>query len=348
MSYSSIAEEGTASRMQDAVIVEPRRRPKLVTSRARVRRQRHTQHWTLLRTLAVCGMGIAIAACAATPPRATDGTQPRIVDVRAGRFIGEAALVDALAGAQFVLLGERHDNPAHHAMRARWITAIAERGRRPAVVLEAFDLEHDAALRAGQRDATNAEQLADAGRLDRKAWRWPLHRPIVDAALSAGLPLRAGNVSSARLGELVQQAASDTNRFSNVPWSASQQATLTEEIVEGHCRKLPADAVPRLVLAQRLRDDAMAQALVDAATAHGAILVAGNGHVRKDLGVPPYFRARVSQASVVSVGLVEADPRSQAAAVEVAAKHAEFDYVVVTEAVARPDPCATIPATIGR
>ncbi|HSC24127.1 MAG TPA: ChaN family lipoprotein, partial [Casimicrobiaceae bacterium] len=121
----------------------------------------------------------------------------RIYDVHARRFVDETTLVDALVFARFRLLGEIHDDPAHHAIRARVLGEIAERGLRPAVVMEQFDLDHDAALRAAQRRHADAERVASAGSLDRKGWQWPMHRPIVAQALASDLPLRPGNLSRA-------------------------------------------------------------------------------------------------------------------------------------------------------
>src|SRR5215472_10546419 len=142
------------------------------------------------------------AAAAACSSLAHDGggtADARIWDVHSGRFITEAELLTALAGARYRLLGEIHDNPAHHAIRARLITELAARGLRPAVVMEQFDLDHDDALRTAQSEGADAERLASAGRLDRKGWQWPMHKPIVDAAIAAHLPVRAGNLSREQL-----------------------------------------------------------------------------------------------------------------------------------------------------
>src|SRR5207244_3642668 len=110
--------------------------------------------------------------------------------------------------------------------------------------------------------------LAAAGGLDRKAWNWPLQKPILEAALAARLPVRAGNLSRPELGGDLQAAIdkrSDATwyaRFHAARWSEAQAAALRADIIESHCRKLPEPVVPRLVLAQRVRDAAMAQALV--------------------------------------------------------------------------------------
>src|SRR5215475_12056660 len=60
----------------------------------------------------------------------------RIWDVKAGSFIGEDALVARLVASRFVLLGERHDNPDHHALQAKLLRAMIEAGRRPALGFE--------------------------------------------------------------------------------------------------------------------------------------------------------------------------------------------------------------------
>jgi uncharacterized iron-regulated protein len=279
---------------------------------------------------------IVLAACALGADRPDAAA---VWNVAEKRWMQERELVDALAGARYRLLGEMHDNPAHHAIRARLLRALAAFGARPAVVLEQFDLAHDDALRAAQLAGADAERLADAGGLDRKAWAWPLHKPIVEAALRAGLTLRAGNLSRARLRDDAIDAHARA-RLRDTPWSAAQTARLREAIVEGHCGKLPDSAVPRVMEAQRLRDAAMAQALVDAATADGAILVAGNGPVRRDTGVPAYLDASERMASVGFVEASEDVLRARVLPPDLLDEFADYDFVWITAAVPRDDPCA--------
>ena len=274
---------------------------------------------------------------------------PRIYDVRAARVVTETTLVDVLSSARFRLLGEIHDDPEHHEIRARLLRGIAERGLHPAVVMEQFDLDHDAALRAAQRAHADAEQIATAGVLDRKGWQWPLHRPIVTQALASHLPIHAGNLSRAALsGDLdavLQQHPRLAKRLRAANWTDAQAQTLRDDIVASHCNMLPDAIVPKLVLAQRIRDAAMAQALVDDATRDGAVLIAGNGHVRDDLGVPVYLHAPGlpgAQMRSISVGFLEAsadEMRENEFPRALIARNPGFDYVVVTPAIARSDPC---------
>lgn len=299
--------------------------------------------------IAATSIATALAACAA-PPTTASGRAPRIFDVKAQRYIDEPALVAALARVRYRLLGEVHDNPEHHVLRARLVAALAATGVRPAVVFEQFDLDHEAALRAAQAAGGDAERIADAGRLDRRGWGWPLHKPILAAALAAGLPVHAGNMSRTAL-DAAQRATSKPDaawytRLRAARWSDAQARTLHDDIVESHCGQLPASVVPRLVVAQRIRDAAMAQALVDDATADGALLIAGNGHVRADLGVPVYLHAPGlpdANASSLSVGLVEATPEDERRAdfpQAVAGDRGAYDYLWITAPASGDDPCA--------
>ena len=271
---------------------------------------------------------------AAAPPHVLDG---RIWDVRSGRFIGEDVLAQRLREARFRLLGEVHDHPEHHRLRAGLLARLAP----TEVSLEQFDREQDAAVRASQRAGADADALARAGRLD-AAWQWPLHRPLVQAALAARLPLRAANLSTAdarRIAAAGALGAGDADlaaALAGSDWSPEREAALRRQIVVSHCDALPEKMGPAMALAQRARDAALALALAGAPGA--ATLIAGNGHVRRDLAVPLYLPR---EASVVSVGWLEtraseSDPRAYARG---AGGEAAYDYLWFTAPHPRPDPC---------
>ena len=297
----------------------------------------------------VAAFAALLASCTSVEAQQADRAVLPIWDVRAARMIDASELIARVANARYRLLGEVHDNPAHHRFRARLLDALGQAGKRPAVLFEQFDLAADAALRDAQQRGADAEALATAGGLDRDGWRWPMHKPLIEAALREHMPVYAANAARATLGAVMKTGDASgldsalTTRLAQAPWTAEQAALLADDIRESHCNKLPADAVPRLALAQRVRDAAMAEAMVRDATADGAVLIAGNGHVRRDLGVPVYLGAPAQ--AIVAVGWVEASademgatdfPRSAANA------RPGFDYLWFTSAVERPDPCAAM------
>lgn len=246
----------------------------------------------------------------------------------------------ALRSAPFVLLGEVHDNPQHHAERAALLRRLLADGRRSTVVFEQMGRDQDAALAAAPREA---EAQSEAGALDRQGWRWPLHKPLFEAALAGGAQLRGGNISREQARALVREGAAawpaDLMALKQAtPWDEAREQALRREIDQGHCGAMPARLMPGMVLAQRGRDAAMAQALLQA-RAQGAqrvILIAGNGHVRRDLAVPLYLQAAgVPAAQIRVLGYLEQGDAS-------AGEAGRYDAVLQAPAAPREDPCAAL------
>ncbi len=305
-----------------------------------------------LRTVAAAASSLVCAACALVLPLAAapdTAPDPPLWSVRDSRFVDEAALASALRAARFRFIGEVHDDAAQHALRARLVAALAD--KHPAAVMEIFDLGRDAALADAQANGADADAMATAGALDRAAWGWPLHRPVVAAALSARLPIRGANVARADLMALARSrtAGAWQRRVAAAPWGEREDAAMRETIVESHCGALPDEAVPAIAFAQRVRDAAMAEAVAAAARdAGGAVLLAGNGHVRRDIGAPRYLQPAelpAGAADIVSVAFIEAsaeEMRARDFPLNLVDEHPGYDYVWFTPPAARPDPCEAL------
>ena len=279
-----------------------------------------------------------LAGCTPLSPAPETILEGRIWDAHAERFVSEDDLALRLRDVRFRLLGEVHDHPEHHRLRAALIGKLGAPGD---IYFEQFDREHDAALREAQRAGADADGLAKAGRLD-AAWKWPLHRPLVEAALAASVQVRAANLSAAdarriaRAGKLGPEDAALDGALSAADWTALRETALRADILDGHCGALPERVAPAMALSQRARDAAIATAL--AAAAGSAVLIAGNGHVRRDLGAPLYLPRG---ATFLSVGFLEtqpgeADPRDY---LRGANGEAKYDYLWFTAPQPRPDPC---------
>ena len=97
---------------------------------------------------------------------------------------------------------------------------------------------------------------------------------------------------------------------------------------------LPAEMLPMMVEAQRLRDRAFADAALDALAVHGppVVVVTGTGHARTDTGIPAMIAHTDPQVTVWSLGQVEGEPPAGA----------PFDLVDSVPPVDRPDPCESL------
>ena len=81
-----------------------------------------------LLVLIVASVACAVSACSVTSWKSTFGRNHpltgRIWDVSSAGFIDRQNLFIRLARADFVLLGERHDNPDHHLLQAEVLRSL--------------------------------------------------------------------------------------------------------------------------------------------------------------------------------------------------------------------------------
>ena len=232
--------------------------------------------------------------------------------------------------ADVVVLGEIHDNPAHHANQARAVAALNPK----ALVFEMFTAEAAARLPADLSDRAAVERAS--------GWHgWPdfgMYHPIFTAAptatvFGAELPrVAAQSVFSDGVAAVFGAEAADYGLLQ--PLDPAEQSAREVEQAEAHCDALPTDLLPGMVTVQRLRDAMLARAVVQALAETGGpvAVITGSGHARKDRGVAAVL-AQVSPATVVlSIGQLEDDPGPEA----------PYDLWLVSDPLPRPDPCAEL------
>lgn len=264
-------------------------------------------------------------------------------DPQERRFVSRGELEARVAAADFVLLGETHDNPAHHELQAALLRHVVAAGRRPALVLEPLDRERQAAVDAAVAKGASAARIGEAAQVSR-GWDWPLYAPIVAVALSNRIPIIAGNLSREEARAVARDgfarlAPGDASRLRlEEAWNDERARTLRRELVAGHC----GDDSPRIdamAPMQRARDAVLADRILGGGPG-GAVAILGRGHARADIGVPLYLRLRAPQREVLSVGFVEVqEGRDDPADYEEAAPD-RHDVVWFTPRAERPDPCA--------
>jgi uncharacterized iron-regulated protein len=275
-------------------------------------------------------VGVVLAsACTSLPPQTRD-----------------ADLLSRMAAADVVLIGELHDNVAQHRLRLDWLRALSDRVP-ITLVLEHLDADAQSRLDEARRAQDLARPVAERARLLAEAagfrfdgWDWALIGPVIELALDRNLPIRAGNLSAR---EAFSIARGQPHPLAGAPprgWSTDIERTLSETIREGHCGVLPDSMIPAMVRAQRARDARLAQVVADArAGGRTPVLLAGNGHVRTDFGVPLHLRDRLAGQTLLAIGLLEAPASS--------ADSRFFDQVIVTDAQPRPDPCESLRKRFG-
>lgn len=262
-------------------------------------------------------------------------------DVTNARPVERGEMLRQLESADFVLLGEKHDNPDHHRLQAAELQAAARVDDKPRVVWE----------------------LLPKNQADWPAWED--YAPIHDAAVTLGLGMEGTSLSRAEVHALVRDPDRLRAELASAPaLPDAALVSLDEELKADHCGHLPAKMVAAMELAQRLKDATMASRM---SASPRAVLIAGNGHVRTDRGVPFYLRAAGARgasgasgasgmstkpgapgtpsplrAKIVSVAHLEVESSMTRPEAYAAVLHAEklpFDYVIFTPRATDEDPC---------
>ena len=242
-----------------------------------------------------------------------DALVGRIYDTEERRFVSPAQALARAGASDFVLLGEKHDNPDHHRLQAWLVESLARAGRRPAVVFEMIPLDREATLDAAIA-AHPDDPDAIAVALDWAHGGWPdfaLYRPIFAAALAARLPIEAGDLSRAQLAQLRRSglaslpAAERARLALDPPPSEDARRAFADEVREAHCGMAPEAMIDAMIDVQRARDATLADALLASGRSDGGVLIAGAGHVRRDRGVPLYLERRAPARRVLALAFSE-------------------------------------------
>ena len=272
---------------------------------------------------------------AAAPQAAADEALFRLSDSAA---VNTQTLLSDMQSADAVLLGEIHDNPRHHELRAQLL-------REPALKQRNIIAEHlDAGQVVGAGDML-LSRLEQAG-FDATGWQWPLHQPLFAAALDQGMTVYGGNLPRDQTRVVFKSRGSSLGvglqaQLLHAPLSDDSLAALRREIDEGHCGALPAMMFEGMMAVQRARDASMANELMQHLP---AVLLSGNGHAWKHLGVPHILAANRPGMRSLSVLFLEHGPFADAAAQAewLQSWQGKADYVWVTPPVSRPDPCLSL------
>lgn len=206
------------------------------------------------------------------------------------------AALDRLLPTPLLLVGEQHDAPEHQVLQRDLVQALASRGALAAVVMEMADVERSTeGLPPDAEVARVREALAWD---DETGWPWPIYGPVVMAAVRAGVPVFGGNLPRSRMRAVMGNAALD----GTVP-----PAVLAEQrdlIRKAHCDLLPASQLGPMTRVQLARDRVMANtALARVSAGKTVLLIAGNGHVRRDIGIPLHLpQGQAHQVLVARAG----------------------------------------------
>lgn len=254
----------------------------------------------------------------------------QIRDLASGELLSPQQLVERLAVAPRVLVGEQHDNPDHHALQLWLLRELAARRPQGSLLLEMLMPSQQARV-----DEVQAQSRAGNAPVDligalawQPGWDWSVYGALVSEALRQPYPLLSANLDRSEIMSIYQQRPALPTGVSTTP---AVQDALFADIRESHCGLLPESQLPAMLAVQQQRDRRMAERLL--AAPQPAVLLAGAFHVRKDLGVPLHLADLGAGQDTAVLVLAEVGKEVEAGSA---------DYVWYTAALPEQDHCAKI------
>ena len=240
-----------------------------------------------------------------------------------GTPAGDEAVEALFRQADYVLIGERHDQAGDHAAQAVVLDRLARMGLKPALGMEMLDLETQPEL-----DKFNAGEMSAPGLA--RSLDWPsriglpfdLYRTLFEVAARESIPVYALNpprrvARAVRLNGLAGTPPEDRHYLPERFMLASpeQQAELRrffsahpgprsrDEEHSEIAQPLTEERIQGFILAQSLWDSVMAE---QGSRRHGErpgplVILAGIGHVERGWGIALRLRALEPHARIVNI-----------------------------------------------
>ena len=221
-----------------------------------------------------------------------------------GEQISFFRLLEELGGLKVIFVGEAHDQREHHHIQLRVLRGLVEKGENLAVAMEMFERSRQPVLDQWSQGVLTEEEF-----LKRVEWEtswgidYDLYRGILDEIRSRNLKLLGLNVDRELVREVARSGVEglshdDKKRLPEMDLSDRAHRAYIASIYAKHTDG-EAKSFDHFYEAQSLWDEGMAETLSDYLKSEDgrgkAILVlAGNGHVSFDFGIPKRLYRRVS------------------------------------------------------
>ncbi|GLQ32275.1 hypothetical protein GCM10007876_27540 [Litoribrevibacter albus] len=251
-----------------------------------------------------------------------------IVRISDLRRVQPEQLIKELSSADYVLIGEKHDNPDHHNVQ-NWLLTELLPETKYNLVFEMLNYNQQDAISALSSSSLPTD-ISDAANFDQSGWPSKYYTPLIQTGLSRGAQIIAGNLPKDDLMTIYQEgfSALEPTRFTTSDaLNQEQLSELEDRIFQDHCGILPASQTAPMAKIQIAKDASMAYSM---SKSDKAVLIAGNYHVNKTIGVPRHLTMLAPKKKTVVVQIVEVDDNYETVQMLNSDKLAQADYLWFT------------------
>ncbi|MEG3435785.1 ChaN family lipoprotein [Pannus brasiliensis CCIBt3594] len=227
-----------------------------------------------------------------------------LVPVAWGQITRQTAILDDLARADIVYIGETHDRAEDHAARFQLVQRLQAKNPRVAIAFEMFQRPYQVYLDryvAGTIEETELREKTEYD--DRWGFDWEFYAPLLRFARENKIPLIALN-TPAEITRKVAREGLESLTPSEMTYIPPKEEIKTDneayrqmirEVYERHSGG-NSKGFDRFFLAQVLWDETMADSIAEFHRANPddqILVLAGKGHIIYGYGIPDRVKRRL-------------------------------------------------------
>jgi uncharacterized iron-regulated protein len=283
----------------------------------------------------------AAALLITVPLRAEDSSPAREfwLDLYSGEEVGDQGVIEDLAKADVIYIGEVHTIERHHRTQADLLRKLAEQGKSLALGMEQIEARHQPTVDRFNRGELDFDQLAEAIAWGKQWKNYEQYRPICETAQKLGIPVIALNAPAEVIRAVGRKglAGISPEERDELPKDIVTDDPAYEKLMNlmlaVHMTMDP-DKLRPIFEAQVARDETMAANIAKVLKGEGGqsrsvYVVCGRGHISYGLGTPDRVKRRSPQSQdrillVTESGELQLSPSEEAMRREIAISHEDL------------------------
>ena len=242
------------------------------------------------------------------------------------------AMIEDFRQAEVIILGEIHDNPAHHENQALIIRSLFP----SAIVFEMFSPDQAAMINSIRWDGAVLDTLEEEFEWQKSGWpSFDFYRMLLEAdpegVVYGGAIPQAQMDEAAFEGAMAIYGPDGADYGLDQPLSAEEISKREAAFILSNCEALDEGTLAGLLEVERLQAAVMADTVLLALdeASFPVVVIAGNDLAHEEYGIPAMLRMIYPDILVKTLGQFEIAPLGDQ----------PYSHILITGKVEREDPC---------
>lgn len=241
---------------------------------------------------------LGIVSCSVSLTDVDVASLGEVQDLHTGERFSPQVFFQKIVNVPHILLGEQHDNLKHHQAQFWLLQQLQKHRHQGSLLLEMLSVDQQPQIvKISQNSTAHLTDLPAA--LNWKAsWDWRFYGEIVRYGLENQIALVATNLTEREIAILMQGAEPLQGDKST---RLEIQQKIAQLISQNHLNdiNLQSSLIQKMVQVQQFRDRRMAEKLLKAKIP--SLLIAGNHHVNKQIGIVQHLQDLSPQTKVITI-----------------------------------------------